>query len=189
MPPKSKLHKSTGKIKSLPKPQAEENQPELQLSPEAIQQFELELCWCIQQLQTGLKSGKLNPKQVQDHTKALNALMSNSTSIVKKRQVMRLSFGDYRAKMAVENNKSNTAGSKIKISQGSPSKKSVFLKKAAFIASDNTFKFNFAAPTEDNLTGEMSNVKIECEPMQNIDGNFKFEPSSNSFRFNFATNE
>lgn len=63
MPPKSKLHKSTGKIKSLPKLQPEDNPPEIQLSPEAIQQFELELCWCIQQLQAGLKSGKLNPKQ------------------------------------------------------------------------------------------------------------------------------
>lgn len=47
---------------------------------------------------------------VQDHTKALNTLMSNSAPIVKKRQVMRLSFGDYRAKMAADeqkNSKSN----------------------------------------------------------------------------------
>lgn len=31
--------------------------------------------------------------------------MSNSTPIIKKRQIMRLSFGDYRAKMAQENKK------------------------------------------------------------------------------------
>lgn len=116
--------------------------------------------------------------------------MSNSTSIVKKRQVMRLSFGDYRAKMAVENRKSNTAGSKIKISQGSPSKKSVFLRKAGIGASDDTFRFNFAVPTEENLSGDLSNVKIESDDVaQKIDGNFKFEPSSNSFRFNFSTDE
>ncbi|KAK9694780.1 protein of unknown function (DUF4615) [Popillia japonica] len=189
MPPKSKLHKSTGKIKSLPKLQPEDNPPEIQLSPEAIQQFELELCWCIQQLQAGLKSGKLNPKQVQDHTKALNSLMSNSTSIVKKRQVMRLSFGDYRAKMAVENRKSNTA-KLCDYPSGSPSKKSVFLRKAGIGASDDTFRFNFAAPTEENLSGDLSNVKIESDDVaQKIDGNFKFEPSSNSFRFNFSTDE
>lgn len=35
----------------------------------------------------------------------MNALMSNSTSLIKKRQVMRLSFGDYRAKMTEENKK------------------------------------------------------------------------------------
>lgn len=29
--------------------------------------------------------------------------MSNSAPVIKKRQVMRLSFGDYRAKMAAEN--------------------------------------------------------------------------------------
>ena len=30
---------------------------------EAERQFEVELCWCIQQLETSLKSGKLNEKQ------------------------------------------------------------------------------------------------------------------------------
>lgn len=132
MPPKSKLHKSTGKPKSLPKREINEDTPELQLSPEAAQQFELELCWCIQQVQSALKSGKLNAKQskiydsniyympcisfiiflVQDHTKALNVLMSNSTSLVRKRQVMRLSFGDYRAKMAEQEKKLKTSGMK-----------------------------------------------------------------------------
>lgn len=39
---------------------------------------------------------------VNDYTKALNILMSNSAPVIKKRQVMRLSFGDYREKMAAE---------------------------------------------------------------------------------------
>lgn len=33
------------------------------LTPEQEQQFEVELCWCIQQLQTALRMGKLNKKQ------------------------------------------------------------------------------------------------------------------------------
>lgn len=69
MPPKAKLNKLTGKQKGpLPQNQrnnsnnvANNNGPEL--SPEAQQQFEVELCWCIQQLQNALKNGKLSPKQ------------------------------------------------------------------------------------------------------------------------------
>ncbi|GJQ84228.1 hypothetical protein Trydic_g2896 [Trypoxylus dichotomus] len=190
MPPKTKLHKFTGKIKPQTKRENEENPPELQLSPEAAQQFELELCWCIQQLQTALKSGKLNPKQIQDHTKALNVLMNNSTAIVKKRQVMRLSFGDYRAKMAAEDKKSSAGVSRIKISQGNPSKKSVFLKKAAFGASDNSFRFNFPTPNDDGITNKMTNVRIEDEAKESDQkANFHFVPSGNRFRFNFSADE
>lgn len=67
MPPKAKLNLGTGKDKKPLKktltdsPQTSTNGP--QLSPEAQQQFELELCWCIQQLQIALKSGKLSSKQ------------------------------------------------------------------------------------------------------------------------------
>lgn len=35
----------------------------------------------------------------------MNVLMSHSTPLVRKRQVMRMSFGDYRAKMAEEDKK------------------------------------------------------------------------------------
>lgn len=42
---------------------------------------------------------------VQEHTKSLNTLMSNTAPIVKKRQVMRLSFGDYRTKMLEDEKK------------------------------------------------------------------------------------
>lgn len=122
MPPKARLHRVTGKPTKIPQKSVEQPTTSVGLSPELEQQFEVELCWCIQQLQLALKSGKLNNKQgfyfqmkhtyclitlisVQDHTKTLNTLMSNSTPLVKKRQVMRLSFGDYRAKMAAEDKK------------------------------------------------------------------------------------
>lgn len=64
MPPKAKLYKNTGK--SAPKMihQGNQNSPTTSiLSPELEQQFEVELCWCIQQLQIALSSGKLNNKQ------------------------------------------------------------------------------------------------------------------------------
>lgn len=45
---------------------------------------------------------------VQEHTKALNTLMNNNAPMVKKRQVMRLSFGDYRTKMVEEEKKAKS---------------------------------------------------------------------------------
>lgn len=51
---------SGAKFKKSPIPHSN---PDTILTPEQQQQFEIELCWCIQQLQTGLKNGKLNKKQ------------------------------------------------------------------------------------------------------------------------------
>lgn len=40
----------------------------ISVTPELEQQFEVELCWCIQQLKTALKTGKLNNKQGNNFT-------------------------------------------------------------------------------------------------------------------------
>lgn len=73
MPPKAKLHTISGKsVIKRPPPVVTSQNGNLEeagtsnnvLTESAeMQQFEVELCWCIQQLQTALKSGKLNPKQ------------------------------------------------------------------------------------------------------------------------------
>lgn len=73
MPPKAKLYKVTGKslIKRPPPVVTSQNgnleeagtSNNVSTETAEMQQFEIELCWCIQQLQTALKSGKLNPKQ------------------------------------------------------------------------------------------------------------------------------
>lgn len=67
MPPRRNLNKYVSKEKnpSIKKKETEitSTLTESTLSPELTQQFELELCWCIQQLQIALKSGKLNEKQ------------------------------------------------------------------------------------------------------------------------------
>lgn len=67
MPPQHKLHKKSGKSLFKKSAPAAQNTPtgnnnEVELA-EFDQQFETELCWCIQQLQTGLKSQKLSAKQ------------------------------------------------------------------------------------------------------------------------------
>lgn len=100
-------------------------QPKVIMTPEMEEKFESELLWCIQQLQNSLKSGKLSKKAgnifellvfvticlkfflsfvAESSVKSLNVLMGKS-SIVKKRQTMRVLFGDYRAKMLQEEKK------------------------------------------------------------------------------------
>lgn len=68
---------------------------------DADRQFELELCWCVQQLETALNGGKLSQKVVEDTIKNLKILKGHHP-IIKKRQVMKSSMGDYRAKMKEE---------------------------------------------------------------------------------------
>lgn len=66
MPPKLKFQQKSGKFnKPLLKNSVQNNEdvPQTVLSPEEAQKFEVELCWCIQQLQIATKSGKLNQKQ------------------------------------------------------------------------------------------------------------------------------
>jgi len=58
--------------------------------------------WCVMQLIMGLKHKKPNSKQVKESNRVLKILTSNKTPLVKKRQVMRLTFGDYRAKIQKE---------------------------------------------------------------------------------------
>lgn len=115
MPPqRAKLHKTTGKLKTIPKltsPSSSSQEQNLQPSTsrteedsESTRQFEIELCWCIQQFQISIDSGKLNPKQIQDTEKNIKKL-KGSAPLIQKRQLMRTSFGDYRTKMAAEEKK------------------------------------------------------------------------------------
>ncbi|KAK5640577.1 hypothetical protein RI129_011388 [Pyrocoelia pectoralis] len=162
--------------KAAPPPQPASPQPESSLlSEEAVESFEVELCWCINQLRTALRLGKLNPKQIQDHTKTLNTLMSRTAPLIKKRQVMRISFGDYRKKMAEEEKRVSKANQHIKLAPRKPSVKSTFIKKAG-----KDFKFNF----DISETSEMSEDK---EPASTVDKleDFRLISTDNSFKFNF----
>ncbi|XP_066256233.1 UPF0488 protein CG14286 [Euwallacea similis] len=196
-PPKAKLHKVTGKAKvtpsKLPIPQIANStshtvQPSTNLvnyatglSAEQEEQFQSELYWCIKQLQSALNTGKLPSKHVQEHTKALNTLMSNEAPMVKKRQVMRLSFGDYRSKMLEDEKKAKKIS--IKMSTGGASDKSQFLRKA--LSGSGDFKFSFP-PSSSTVGGDT--MKAE-----NLPGTttkiVTFPRSDNGFRFNFVNKE
>lgn len=61
-----------------------------------------ELNWCIEQLRLGLMTQKSSSKQVQESIRLIKVLSSSSAPLVKKRQIMRQTFGDYRKKIAEE---------------------------------------------------------------------------------------
>ncbi|XP_072168298.1 uncharacterized protein [Diadema setosum] len=67
--------------------------------------FQKELCWCIQQLELGLVNMKPNAQQAQEAERLLKILKSSKAPMARKRQIMRASFGNYRARMQQEEKK------------------------------------------------------------------------------------
>jgi len=195
-PPKLKLYK-TGKLKTLNKPQqtmTPETSENLgsspntshQLDSDSNRQFELELAWCIQTMESSLNGGKLNAGQVQDAMKTLKILKSSNQSIIRKRQLMRSSFGDYRAKMADEEKKLRLGKRQIQFSNKTNSK-SFFVKRSVLstIGKDKDFKFNFPATTEQLIENlNLTDTSETNQPQQHTNG-VSYAPTENSFRFNF----
>ncbi|NWI54567.1 CH033 protein, partial [Calyptomena viridis] len=66
------------------------------------EQLQKELDWCVQQLELGLKTQKPTPKQAEEALRAIRTLRSDKAPLVRKRQLMRAMFGDYRKKMQEE---------------------------------------------------------------------------------------
>lgn len=125
----SKSKKSVAQTCVLPK--AVDANSASGLNLEVEDKFELELCWCIQQLETNLASGKLHDKQTQVLSKQIHSLKSNTAPLIKKRQIMRNALGDYREKMAEDERKLSRAVSVVKFtSSASANKKSMFIRKA-----------------------------------------------------------
>lgn len=56
----------------------------------------------MNQLELGLKTQKPTPKQAEEALRAIRTLRSDKAPLVKKRQLMRAMFGDYRKKMQEE---------------------------------------------------------------------------------------
>ncbi|KFV20463.1 UPF0488 protein C8orf33, partial [Tauraco erythrolophus] len=61
-----------------------------------------EVEWCVEQLELGLKTQKSTPKQAEEALRAIKTLRSDKAPLVKKRQLMRAMFGDFRKKMEEE---------------------------------------------------------------------------------------
>lgn len=154
---------------------------EKECDQEAVEaQFQVELYWCIQQLQKTIDSGKLDKKLQDDAAKNCRTLKSSTAQLVKKRQLMKLLFGDYRAKMKDEEKKLGLASKNIKFTQPATANTSSFVKKSAILASGKNFKFNF------NIDGLESDNHDHKEVAKE---NFTFTQSKEPFKFNFQVDE
>ncbi|XP_071671003.1 UPF0488 protein C8orf33 homolog isoform X2 [Patagioenas fasciata] len=70
-----------------------------EMSQQSDDQLWKEVNWCVEQLELGLKTQKPTPKQAEEALRAIKTLRSDKAPLVKKRQLMRTMFGDYRKKM------------------------------------------------------------------------------------------
>ncbi|XP_057323044.1 UPF0488 protein CG14286 [Microplitis mediator] len=190
MPPKFKPGGKRFPPKVTPKshpPQAFHDTPASTSSPgldeESENKFELELCWCIQQLELGIQSGKLKDKQLKDTVKNLNSLKSNSVALVQKRQIMRSTFGDYRLKMIEEEKKLGKSVTQVKFSSVKAKEKSVFLRKSH--CSDNEQSSSSLPSTSTSQT----NGEQTTESSQSLSSLFRKKPTNETFAFNFNNSD
>ncbi|XP_049802278.1 UPF0488 protein CG14286-like isoform X5 [Schistocerca nitens] len=139
MPQTRKGHTSKGKNGSKPIHNGNDQiSPSAEDSSEQTQQFQLELYWCIRQLEAVLHTDKMTPRQAQDASRALNVLKSKTAPLIKKRQVMRTTFGDYRVKMSEEEKQFNKTKTQLRLAAVEPDKKSHFFKKCSSLSSSTT---------------------------------------------------
>ncbi|NXU47848.1 CH033 protein, partial [Turnix velox] len=82
--------------------QNKDNNHHDETSQQSDNQLWKEVDWCMEQLELGLKTQKATIKQAEEARRAIKTLRSDKTPLVKKRQLMRTMFGDYRKKMEEE---------------------------------------------------------------------------------------
>ncbi|KAM6407742.1 UPF0488 protein C8orf33 homolog isoform 2-T2 [Rhynochetos jubatus] len=140
-------------------------------------QLRNEVYWCVEQLELGLKTQKSTPKQVEDALRAIKTLRSDKTPLVKKRQLMRSMFGDYRKKMEEEwCRELKLMEAAVKSAKVVEVKRSIRNKNGRFIR-----KCSGACRKSQGSAGSSS----ESPRTLNTDL-FKFTTSQEKFRFNFS---
>ncbi|XP_058054774.1 UPF0488 protein CG14286 [Anopheles bellator] len=195
-PPRMKLHKTTGKLKTIPKPgtnqpartATDDPSPTNPAQSESDRQFEMELYWCIQQLESSLCLPQVreNSKKVEDTTKLLTTLKSATQPIIRKRQIMRTTFGDYRSKMAAEEQSLSVDPESVRFEELKEKTRYHYLKKSAILSGEKNFRFNFTADGGNDTGDEV--LEQESSAPRTAIGTVKIAPSDNSFRFNFSPN-
>lgn len=185
---------------SIPKPKAANNtqEPKAPVATkseaeesvdDALERFPLELRWCLQQLEDTMKKKKSTPREAEDILKSYKVLAGQKAPLVKKRQLMRSLFGDYRKKMAEEEKKFKMGTPSLKTCSSAPSK-SRFIKHKTHLGNDqpgvNDDKcIETKSVTADSI-GEKETVSEVTSTAENSSKlNFNSE-SGNSFRFNFS---
>lgn len=135
-----------------------------------------EVDWCVEQLELGLKTQKSTPKQAEEALRAIKTLRNDKAPLVKKRQVMRTLFGDYRKKMEEERCK------QLKLMQAA-AKSARIMEVKESIRNKNCQvirKRSGACRKSQDSAGSPSE-----SPGTLNTGSFRFTTSQEEFRFNF----
>ena len=105
-----------------------------------------EVLWCIDYIESLVSKGKLSDKKLKELRISRKLLKNPDTPLVKMRQAMRNSCGDYRSKMKAEENEvklenSTVTDVRLNLKEGN------FIKKSSVKSNDlndkTDFKFNF----------------------------------------------
>ncbi|NXG80693.1 CH033 protein, partial [Baryphthengus martii] len=145
-------------------------------SQQSDDQLWKEVYWCVKQLELGLETQKATPKQAEEALRAIKTLRSDKAPLVKKRQLMRTMFGDYRKKMEEEWCKElKLMEAAVKSARIVEVKRSVCNKSCQFIRKCSR------AGRKSQGSAESSSES----PRTLNTGSFKFTTSQEEFRFNF----
>ncbi|KAL8175175.1 UNVERIFIED_CONTAM: hypothetical protein K2H54_015136 [Gekko kuhli] len=150
------------------------DQTEVCQQPE--EQVKREVEWCVEQLELGLKTQKSTPKQRDEALRAIKTLRSEKAVLAKKRQIMRLMFGDYRKKMAEERRK------QLKFMQAASKTARI-----TEVPEDTRRKSSRVFRKSVEVAGKSQNSE---DPLLHFTGtanacSFRFTPSQEEFQFNF----
>lgn len=119
----------------------------------------------------------MGERKLKDSIKSLNSLKNNTTSLIQKRQLMRNTFGDYRAKMAQDEKKYGKVAFAAKFSTDKlKENKSIFIKKAQ-LTTDNQESTDNGANNDKDLTNLNKSSAVITKNVVNEPFKFNFKQS------------
>ncbi|XP_074655823.1 uncharacterized protein LOC141909314 [Tubulanus polymorphus] len=135
--------------------------------------YDRELYWCIQELELSQKNMKQGLKHAEETMKLLKVLRNPKSSLVKKRQIMRSAFGDYRKKMKDQEKQFQKDFKKMTLEKAGEKKTkgSTFYKR-----SNRTTQLGTGATR--SVAEIDANLKFNGSSGQNFAFNFEISPST-----------
>ena len=144
-----------------------------------------EVLWCVQHIEATLAHGKLGEKKAKLARVSRNLLKNPDTPLIKVRQIMRNSCGDYRLKMRTEEMETKLEHEKISTGEIRGTK-SNFIKKASKSCDKSEkleFKFNFNHQSSE-VNSDIQQEKVEMlkslspavVKSENVEFKFNFNP-------------
>ncbi|KAI0207082.1 hypothetical protein LSAT2_008258 [Lamellibrachia satsuma] len=154
-----------------------------------VQQFfEVELAWCIQQLELSLQKD-VSARQSAEAIRVLKVLKNPKAALVKKRHAMRTTFGDYRKKMQEEEKTFASSAKNIILRCAAKEKqdKSSFLRKCVSHATPEDAERH---PVTSSLTSSLTSKAAASEPAAQVDKAQQFiDNKAVCFKFNFGVSD